>query len=139
MSPLYIFEDPRGNVVERYFGMSEAPTIGEFVQDPDHLDEQIRRLPSSCTRPVVQEYRHIAHSLPRVHDPLVVAAQREREAKREKDPVKREALLKSAAEWRGSEKVWKHTTKDGKPVFTSKAQVQEFAARVGGRVGWSQD
>ena len=136
---IYLFEDPRGNVVERFFSMSEAPEIGSMVADPDHPDEEIRRLPSSCTRPIKLEYSHVAHSLPRVHDPRRVAALREAEAAREPDPEKRQELRKSADEWRRSEPVWKHTTPDGKPVFTSKAQVQEFQARTGHRMGWGED
>lgn len=137
--PLYPFEDDQGQVVERFFRMADAPEIGAVVTDPDHLEATIRRLPSGCTRAVVAEYRHVAHSLPRVHDPRKVAELRRREASKEKDPIRKEELLKSADEWSRAEKFWPHTTRSGKPIFTSRAQVQEYAARCERRVGWSQD
>jgi hypothetical protein len=155
MAPLYEFEDEQGNYVERFFGMEDAPRIGDVVTDPENLVSTIRRLPSNCTRSTVADYYHVAHSVPRVHDPKKVAALREREAAAvlraskavaETDPVKhgellqkREELLKSADDWRRSKPIWNHTTPEGKPVFTSKAQVEEFRARTGRRLGWNED
>jgi len=34
--------------------------------------------------------------------------------------------------------IWPHFTPDGKPTFTSKAQVQEYSARTGRRYQWDQ-
>lgn len=135
--PLYAFQTMLGEEVERFFSMADAPEIGSLIQDPEH--GELMRLPSSMGQPVIPEYRHVASSLPRVHDPRQVVARRLAEARAEKDPVEREALLKSADSWSRAEKFWKNTTPEGKPVFTSKAQVEEFRARTEGRLAWSQD
>lgn len=136
--PEYQFETLAGELVERWFSMADAPEIGSVVEDVDW--GPIVRIPSSSPRrAVIHSYEHVASSLPRVHDPRAVVARRLAEAKVERDPIEREALLKSADSWSRAEKFWKNTTPTGKPVFTSKAQVEEFKARCGGRLAWSQD
>jgi hypothetical protein len=80
---------------------------------------------------IVRKYENVATSLPRVHDPREVAARRRYEAAHEKDPKKREELLQSADEWSRSKKIWSKTDANGKPVFASKREVEEFQARTG--------
>lgn len=136
--PEYVFETTDGQQIERWFPMDEAPEIGSIVQDLDW--GPLRRLPSIGTRPgIVYNYEHIASSVPRVHDPRAVVARRLAEAKAAATPEEREECLKSADSWSRAEKFWKRTTPEGKPVFTSKAEVEEFKAKCGGRLVWSQD
>ena len=136
--PMYEFKAQDGDVVERWFPMAEAPEIGSIVEDVDW--GSITRIPSGSPRKgIVRDYACVAHSLPRVYDPRAVAKRREREAARERDPAQREALLKSAEEWRGSEPIWKKVTPEGKPVFETKRDVEEFQARTGNRYGFNVD
>lgn len=80
---------------------------------------------------IVKKYENASNQLPRVWDPREVAARRRYEAAHESDPRKREELLQSADEWSRSKKVWNKTDRNGKPVFTSKRDVEEFQARTG--------
>lgn len=78
-----------------------------------------------------KNYENVGHSLPRVHNPREVVALREEQARRTKDPKKREEYLQSADEWRRSKPIWKKVDRNGKPVFTSRRDVEEFQARTG--------
>ena len=137
--PIYPFEDSAGEVVDRYFPMATAPEIGSSVEDYENPGALLTRLPSGTPRrDIVRVYDHVSHSLPRVHDPRKVAARRRREAAVERDPVQREALLKSAEEWSASKPFWHRTTSNGKPIFTSKREIEQFKAMTGQRAGWDQ-
>lgn len=85
---------------------------------------------------IKKNYENVGHSLPRVYEPRKVAKLREAQASRERDPQKREALLASAREWRASKKVWHKTTREGKPIFESRRDVEEFQAKTGRRFQW---
>jgi len=137
--PIYVFETPAGEVVERFLWAREAPRLGETMDDPDSPGQTLTRLVSAMGRPVVKDYVHTASQLPRVHDPLKVAARREAEARVATTEAEREACLESAAEWRASKPIWDRVDARGKPQFTTKAQVKEFMARTGGRYAWDVD
>ena len=79
----------------------------------------------------VKNYDCVSSNLPRVHNPRDVVKLREEQARRAATPEDREAFLKSADEWRRSKPIWHKTDKNGKPVFTSKKDVDEFQARTG--------
>jgi len=80
---------------------------------------------------ITKKYDNIASSLPRVHNPLEVAIRRRLEAAQEKDPKRKEELLQSADEWARSKPIWHKVDRYGKPMFTSKKDVEEFQARTG--------
>lgn len=80
---------------------------------------------------IVRKYENTGHSLPRVHNPRDVVKLREEQARRTSDPKKREEYLQSADEWRRSKPIWKKTDAHGRPVFTSKREVEEFQSRTG--------
>ena len=80
---------------------------------------------------IVKRYDGSSSQLPRVWDPKYVAALRRAEAKAERDPKKRDELLKSADDWSRSKKVWHKTDRNGKPQFESKRDIEEFQARTG--------
>lgn len=137
--PSYPFERSDGEIVERFYWMGEAPEIGSVRPDPETPGMTIRRLPSETRRSIVADYAHVASSVPRVHDPRQVAARRRYEARIATSPEEREACLKSAEEWESSKPLWNKTTANGKPIITSKKEMQEFSARTGGRYGWGVD
>jgi hypothetical protein len=126
-------------VVGRYFPMKDAPEIGASIEDYETPGRVLTRLPSETPRrDIVRVYDNIGHSLPRVNDPQKVAKRRRMEAARESDPQKKEELLKSAEEWAAAKPFWHRTTANGKPVFASKREVEQFQAMTGHRIGWDQ-
>lgn len=86
----------------------------------------------------IKKYESTSSSLPRIYNHEAVARHREAEARHEKDPERKEELLKSAEDWRRTKPIWHKKTKDGKPVFTSKRDIDEFQARTGGAYGWDK-
>lgn len=61
--PLYQFKDQYGFEVEVFFGMDDAPKIGDEI---DHEGQMLTRVPS-VEGGIVREYRHVSHQLPRVN------------------------------------------------------------------------
>ena len=80
---------------------------------------------------ITRRYENTGNSLPRIHNPRDVVKLREEQARRTKDPKKREEYLQSADEWRRAKPFWNKVDRNGKPVFTSRRDVEEFQARTG--------
>lgn len=79
----------------------------------------------------VKKYDHVSGTLPRIHNPRDVVKLREEQARRAKTEKEREEYLQSADEWRRAKPVWNKVDRYGKPVFTSKRDIEEFQARTG--------